>query len=433
MAAGLLAFFSQDTFACFDFDDVVLLDRVQRQAVVESMDELLGYFLRAIDYQHIIRPKDIALRRDLWAWGYSRLTNATTDNAHLDILLDTGASSVEYLYPSACHESRMCTGATTSAIVVADDLVGDRGELEQFHHFSQRYLRGLSQPEGVCAAFSDCIKDCDKFYGNKNPRLGSFEVLGWLAGIDAICEEARFAQEMPAQFVRNCSRDRRTEWSVEKMPYYLRNLDGIPNNYIVPIFKPSFDVEVPLEFWISAIPDLSQFICVVNDFLSFPKEVLALENFNYFSHITRARRQAGRTSLFSSSDGLWTFRDTLYEAFDQLLSCTADLDKLFITFAESLSKEFEAQTEWKGLTKERDKTSSTDRKTLENARLAARYWGEFRQGYIAWHINLPRYRLNSLRATFGGPPDTKEMDVVVAAATDTKDIAIAVAAATTAV
>ena len=432
MAAGLLAYFSQDSFACFDFEDVALLDSVQRQAVVGSMEQLLGYFLRAIDYQHIIRPKDVAFRRDLRAWGYSRLTKATTDNAHLDSYLDMAASIMEYFYPSACHESRMCTGTTTSAILLADDLVEHRGGLEQFHHFSQRYLRGLSQPEGLCAAFSDGIRDCDKFYGSKNPRLGSFEVLSWLAGIDANCEEARFAQDLPSQFVRNGSRDRRTEWSVEKMPYYLRNLAGSPNSYIVPIFKPSFDVEVPLDLWFSAISDLAQFICVVNDFLSFPKEVLALENFNYFSHITRARRQVGRTSLFSSNDGLWTFRDTLYEALDQLLSCIAALDKLFITFADSLSEESEAQTESKGLMEERDKTSSTDRETLESARLAARYWGDFRQGFIAFHINHPRYRLNSLRAIFGGTTDTKEMDVAVATATDTKEITIVDAATTTA-
>ncbi|MCJ1264860.1 hypothetical protein MMC22_004735 [Lobaria immixta] len=417
MAAGLLAYFSQDSFACFDFDDVALLDSVQRQAVVGSTEQLLGYFLRAIDYQHIIRPKDVAFRRDLRAWADSRLTKATTDNAHLETDLDTAASCMEYYYPSACHESRMCTGTTTSAIVLADDLVGHRGGLEQFDHFSQRYLRGLSQPEGLCAAFSDGIKDGDKFYGSKNPRLGSFQVLGWLAGIDAICEEARFAQELPSQFVRNGSRDRRTEWSVEMMPYYLRNLAGVPNSFIVPIFKPSLDVEVPLDFWISAIPDLSLFICVLNDLLSFPKEVLELEDFNYFSHVTRARRQVGRTSLFSSNDGLWTFRDTIYEASDQLLSCIAALDKLFITFAESLSEEFEAQTERKGLMKETDKTSSTDRETLESARLAARYWSEFRQGFIAWHLNLPRYRLDSLRATFGGTTNIKEMDVAVAAAT----------------
>ncbi|MCJ1263763.1 hypothetical protein MMC22_003633 [Lobaria immixta] len=417
MPADLLALFSQDEFACLDFDDAALLDKVQRQNVVASMDQLLGYLLRAIGYQNIVRPKDVAFRRDLWAWGYSRLTKDTPDKAHLDIILDTAAGYIENSYPSACHESRMCTGTTTAAAILADDLVEKPDGLEQLYRFSQRYLRGLSQPEGLCAALADGIDDCDKFYGSKNPRGGSFVVMGWLAGLDAFCEEERYAQELPGQFVGNCSRDRRTEWSVEKMPYYLRNLAGLSNCYIPPIFKPSHEVEVPLENWISAIPDIQQFILLVNDLLSFPKEVVALENFNYLSLITRARRQVGRTSLFNSKDGLWTIRDTLHEAFDQLLSCTAALDKLFINFAESLS-EFEAaqsQAEMNGLTKGKDRTSKMDREKLENARLAAKYWSEYRQGFIAFHVNLPRYRLSSLRATLGATTDTREIAVGVAA------------------
>ena len=416
MAFDLRALFSQDDFDCLEFDDVALLDKVQRQAVVESMDKIYGLFLGTIDYQHIVRPQDVAFRRDLWAWGYSRLTTATPDNAHLDFLLDTTASCMEYFYPSACHQARMCTGTATGAVILADDLVEKPGGLEQFNHFSQRYLRGLPQPDGLCAALADGIKDCDGFYGSKNPRAGSFDVMGWLAGIDGFCEEARLAKELPGQFAVEGFKDGRTEWSVEKLPYYLRSLAGLANVYIVPIFKPSHDVEVPLDLWISAIPDMGQFIMLVNDLFSFPKEVLALENFNYLSLITRARRQAGRTSTFDSNDGFWTFRDTLYEAFNQLEGCTAALDKLFISFAESVSEAARTQVEIIGQTKKTNRTSSINRETVENARLAARYWGEFRQGYIAWHINAPRYRLDSIRATLGGSRDTRHISPAVAAA-----------------
>ena len=405
MAADLLAFFSQDNFGCLDFDDVTLLDKVQRGVVVASMDQLLGYFLNAIGYQHTLRPKDVALRRDLRAWGYSKLRKATRDNAHLDAILDTTANCVEHYYPSACHQSKLCTAATTGAAIVADDLIGTPGGLEQLHYFSQRYLRGLPQPEGLCVALADGIRDCDEFYGSKNPRGGSFEVMGWLAGLDACCEEARLAQELPSQFASNGSRDQRTEWSVERLPYYIRNLAGFPNVFIAPIFKPSRDVEVPLEFWISGMPDLSEFICLANDLLSFSKEVLALENFNYFSLITRARRQAGRISHFNSNNSLWTIRDTLYEACEQLLSCTGALDKLFVGFAESLSEQSKAadtQVGGKGLTEETSKISKVDGERLENARLAAKLWVEFKHGYIDFHINHFRYRLDSLRATFQG-------------------------------
>ncbi|MCJ1429368.1 hypothetical protein MMC29_007282 [Sticta canariensis] len=404
MTTDLLAIFSHEKLSCLDFDDVALIDKAQRQAVAESMDEIFGRFLSAIDYQHIIVPEDAAFRKDLWAWGYSRLAKAEPDNAHLDFILETSATCMEYFYQSACHQSKMAMGTTTAAALLADSLVGKPGGLDQFNHFSQRYLRGLPQPDGLCDALAEGIKDCDEFYGSKNPRGGSFSVMGWLAGIDAFCEESSFAQKLPGQFESDVSSKRRTEWSVEKLPYYLRSLTGLPCPYIVPIFKPSHNLEVPVDSWISGVPDLSQFIWLVNDFFSFPKEVFVLENFNYFSHVTRARRQDGRISLFSSNDGLWTFRDTLYEAFDQLKSCILALDKLFLTFAKSLSDKVEAaqtQAEMNGLTKETEKTLKLDRENLENAQLVAKYWGEFKQGTIAWYINSPRYRLDSIRAIVG--------------------------------
>ena len=236
--------------------------------------------------------------------------------------------------------------------------------------------------------------------------------MGWLAGIDAFCEEGRFAQELPVQFASNSSRNQHTEWSVEKFPHHLRNIAGLPVPFLVPIFKPSHDAEVPIDLWISGVPDLSQFLCLVNDIFSFSKEVLELENFNYLSLITRARRQHGRTSLFGSSDGFWTFRDTLYEGFGQLIDCIAALDKIFINFARSLSKKFQAaqtltwtEEQWKA-----------EKEKLDNACLAAKLWSELKLGFIGFHIETPRYRLHLVRARFAETPDATA-DVAFAAAT----------------
>lgn len=417
MAADLLAFFSQDDFDCLDFDDLALLDKAQRQAVVRCMDQICVYCLRAIGYQHIVRPKDVAFRRDFRAWGYSNLANDTPDNAHLDILLDTTAFIIEHFYPSVCHQAKICVGVVSCAFILVDDLV-QKGELEQVQHFSQRYLRGLPQPEGVCAALADGIRDCDEFYGSRNPRGGSFSVMGWLAGIDGFCEEADMVHQLPSQFTTHGARDQRTNLSVEKLPYYIRNRAGLADGYIAPIFKPSHDVEVPNNLWISGIPDLQRFILFINDIFSFSKETLAQENLNYFSLVTRAKRQVGRTSHFDFNGGLWTMRDTLYETVGQLLSSTAVLDSLFISFSESLSEDFKAaqsQARVNGL-KETDKTLKMDREKLENARVAAKQWSEFRQGYIAYHINCPRYRLNSIRAKLGGTIDTRQMTATAAPA-----------------
>ena len=146
MAANLLALLSLDKFGCLDFDDVALIDKAQRQDVVECMDHLFDYFLNAIDYQHIIRPKDTVLRRDLWTWGHFRLAQAAPDIVHLNFVLETAAHLVEYFYPSACHQARMCIATTSAATILADDLIGKSGKaggIEHFNYFSQRYLRGL--------------------------------------------------------------------------------------------------------------------------------------------------------------------------------------------------------------------------------------------------------------------------------------------------
>ncbi|MCJ1461544.1 hypothetical protein MMC07_000141 [Pseudocyphellaria aurata] len=365
MTTDLLAFFSKDNFSCLDFDDVALLDNAQRQAVVENMDPILAYLLAAIDYKHISRPRDIALRTELWDWTYSRLSKTIPDHAVLDFVLETSANLVEYYYPSAGHQARMCMASATVAGLLVDDFVSKPHGCEQLEAFSQRYLRGLTQPEGVCAAMAEGIKANDEFYGSTYPRAGTIAVMGWLNAVDASVEEARLAQELPCQFVSDCSRDRPTEWSVEKLAGHIRNDSAAPHAYLVHIFKPTHDGEVPSEFWM---------------------------------------RQVGRASLFDTKDGLWTFRDTIYEACDQLINCTIALDRLFVTFAESLEEKFKAtptQAEVVGHMEETDKRSKSGQKNLENARLAAKYWGEFRQGIIAWHINTPRYQLDSLRATFG--------------------------------
>ncbi|MCJ1471321.1 hypothetical protein MMC07_009969 [Pseudocyphellaria aurata] len=392
MPTDLLAFFSKDNFSCLDFDDVTSLDKAQIQAVVKNIDQISAYCLAAIGHKQMTPPKDLALRTDLWDRTYSRLSK-TTDHAVLENALEAGASLVEYCYPSACYQGRMCMAFVSVLATIVDDFTADPHECEQLEAFSQRYLRGLPQPEGVCATMAESIRDCDEFYGSRYPRTGTTTAMSWLAFTNACCEEARLAQELPRQFVSDCSRDRPTEWSVEKLPVHIRNLSGAPASYIVPIFKPTHDGEVPSEFWISGISDLTQFINFVNDLLSFSKETRALENFNYLSLLTRARRQ------------------------DQVLNSTIAVDRLLVTFAESLSEKFkaaQARAELSGHTEETNKNFKSEQQNLENARLAAKYWGEFRQGHISWHINSPKYQLDSLRATFGETTDDRLGEIAAA-------------------
>lgn len=405
MAADLFALFSEESFKCLDFDDVATVDEEKGQAVVASIVKTIETLLAVIGYQHVTRPKDLAFRKEFWAWGQAKLSKIICNDAKLHILLDTTASCMEYLYPSSDFEFRMSQGTSTCVAILVDDLiVEDPGALHDISHFSQRYLRGLPQSEGLCDTMAAAYQRIDEFFGSKNPRLGTFGVMGWLSGMDWFCEEAKFAKELPSQFIEGSTGETRTEYCVDKLPYYFRIAAGLAPCYLMPIFKPTIDIEVPIRVWVSAIPYLEAYIILINDILSFRKEFQCRENFNYFSLTTLAKRQAGCLSQFGSKKSPWTFRDTLYEACSEILSSSTALDNLFTKFTNFLSQEFDvaqAQAEANGFAGEENAVRlKKNKEQLDDARLAAKLWTEFRHGYPAWHIHHPRYQLDSVLAAY---------------------------------
>lgn len=226
--------------------------------------------------------------------------------------------------------------------------------------------------------------------------------------MDRFCEESGYAKELPSQFIKGSIGEERTEYRVDKLPYYLRIVAGLAPAYLMPIFKPTIDIEVPMRVWISAIPYLESYIVLVNDILSFRKEFRDRENFNYLSLTTRVKRQTGYLSQFGSKESPWTFRDTLYEACSVTLSSAAALDNLFNKFANSLSQDFDdaqAQLKANGYVGEENEANFKKIKGhLDDASLAAKLWTEFRHGYPAWHIQHPRYRHDLLRAAYNDIP-----------------------------
>lgn len=408
MNADLFALFSEESFKCLSFDDVVTVGEGERQAVEATLDKITSTFLSILGYQHMTQPKDIAFRKELWAWGQAKLSTIVRSDSKLEQLLDAAASSMEYLYPSSDFEFRMSHGTSTCVAILADDLITDPSSLEEIYHFSQRYLRGLPQPEGLCDAMAGAFQRFDNFFGSTNPRLGTYGVMAWLSGMDGCCEESAYVKELPSQFINGSIGEERTEYAVDKLPYYLRNLTGFAPCYLMPIFKPTIDIEVPIRVWISAIPYLETYIVLINDILSFRKEFRDGENFNYLSLTTRAKRQTGYLSQFDSEESPWTFRDTLYETCSVILSSAAALDNLFNKFANSLSQDFDdAQAQAKANGSVGEENAANLKKTkghLDDASLAAKQWTEFRHGYPSWHIQHPRYRNDLLRAAYSDIP-----------------------------
>lgn len=408
MNADLFALFSEESFKCLEFDDVATIDEEKRQAVLATLEKICGTVLSLVEYQHLTKPKDIAFRKELWAWGQAKLSKVMCNDSKLEDLLEATASCMEYFYSSSDFEFKMSLGTSTCVAILADDLITTPRRLEEISHFSQRFLRGLPQPEGLCEAMAEAYQRFHNFFSSTNPRLGTYGLMGWLSGIDGFIEESEYRKELPSQFKKGSFGKERTEYRVDKLPYYFRTVVGLAPCYLMPIFKPTIDIEVPIRVWISAIPYLEKYIVLLNDILSFRKEFRERENINYLSLTTRAKRQTGYNSQVGSKEGPWTFRDTLYEACSEILSSTAALDNLFTKFANSLSQDFDdaqAQVQANGFAGGENAVNlKKHRDNLDDARLAAKLWTEFRHGYPAWHIQQPRYQLDSLRAAYSNSP-----------------------------
>lgn len=404
MTADLLAFFSEESCNCLNFDDVVAVGEEERPAVEATLDRMNSTFLSMLGYQHVTHPKDIAFRKEFWAWGRDEVSKIMSNDSKLEDLLELTACCMEYFYPSSDFEFRMSLGTTTCLAIIADDFITNPIKLEEVSHFSQRYLRGLPQPEGLCDALAQAFQRVDNFFGSKNPRLGTYGLMAWLSGMDGYCDESGYAKELPSQFIKGSIGKERTEYPVDKLPYYFRNIVGLGPAYLMPIFKPTIDIEVPMRVWVSAIPYLESYIILMNDILSFRKEFRDLEDFNYLSLTTRAKRQLGYLSQFGSKKSLWTFRDTLYETCTAILRSAAAIDNLFTKFANSLSQDFDdaqAQYEANGFVGEENAANFKKiKRRLDDASLAAKLWTEFRHGYPAWHILQPRYQLDVVRAAY---------------------------------
>lgn len=168
MNADLFALFSEESFKCLSFVDVVTVGEGERQAVEATLDKY-STFLSILGYQHVTQPKDIAFRKEMWAWGQAKLSKIVRSDSKFEQLLDTAASSMEYFYPSSDFEFRMSHGTSGCVAILADELLTDPSILEDLSHFSQRYLRGLPQPEGLCDAMAGAYQRTDNFFGVHEP------------------------------------------------------------------------------------------------------------------------------------------------------------------------------------------------------------------------------------------------------------------------
>ncbi|KAA8643987.1 uncharacterized protein ATNIH1004_008183 [Aspergillus tanneri] len=374
--------FAERKYACLDYYDVSVLSKAQKVTIVEEMSNILHAFLKYIGHSHEVPEKDSCLRESLWRWARTELTRATScDIASLNTLLEEAVSSTEGYYPVASHEVRLMMAKATALAISLDSNFLSPEAKEKLPHSQNRFWQGL-EPEDVWSpVFFNFVGECAGLFGANNPLLGTLVSSGWSRWLDGcLLEEQLWGivqnigdKEGQALDTNFCP--------IEDFPYYLRTLTGAPISYCVPAFKPSREVEVPYSVWFSYAPALTTVINLGNDLFSYPKEVFDGEKVNYVSLVTQIKRASGCRSRFAEGS-LWTFRDTICDLFQRLLQSCEVLEQAFKVPRQC---------------NEADEISRYG-STSSDLNLANYLCHEFIHGYLGWHVNSPRYRLDSLRA-----------------------------------
>ncbi|KAJ5729913.1 uncharacterized protein N7483_004421 [Penicillium malachiteum] len=377
---------SSEEFECLDFHDLTALGPEERQTVARALRKPLALLLDNVDYQHHQAPADTKLRQDLLDWLKENgiMAMFPGKEQRLQFIIDCSAESSEYYYPLPLwkHDTRLVMAIVTALYVLSDDdAVLNPDERKSLASFSFNHFQHLTENSQLCIAIGKALAMVVDHFGSQDPLVGSRCGQSFTGFFDSCAEEERLEHELPIHLShghhkRPHSSSQRC--SAEEFPTHLRVSTGSALLYVAPIFKKGRTDEVPYMFWISTIPDMCYFINNVNDLLSFPKEVIAGETWNYMSMTTRTKRQAGRQSMFKSKHGtLWTYRDTLCETLSGLRQRSIALDEAFTSCVL-----FEGQKGQHDLKGESQK--------------AAQLWNAFKHGFICWHLNCYRYGLQNL-------------------------------------
>ncbi|PTB40911.1 uncharacterized protein TrAFT101_006062 [Trichoderma asperellum] len=386
MASVFHNLLSQPQFDSLDFADVRCLTEREKADIVECLDAALLSFLSEINFSHRFCQNDSKLRDDLWSWSRENLSGVCIcEDEILKGILDEAAAIVEYYYPHAHHDTRLQMAISMAAGLTADDGVTPAASREAFAKFHYDLWCGMpdSGKDEWSKMYLNVIRNFARHFGASDPRMGTIGANGLAGFAEATFMEDSLAMALPPHFSQAQPGMDDHGCCPDGFAYFFRSLSGVTGPLMLGMFKPGRDLEVPLEYWITSIVPLTTFINLINDLLSFPKEMLAGEAHNYMSLQTQAKRQGCQLSAFAQEDDCdarWTFRDTICETMDLLCDAIRSLDRAFIQF-HGVCLNHGNDDQW-------------------SSELASQVWKAFRNGIISWHINRPRYGLGTLRRIF---------------------------------
>ncbi|KAJ7131825.1 isoprenoid synthase domain-containing protein [Mycena crocata] len=280
--------------------------------------------------------------------------------AQLTELEHAAGGIMERSFPYAATDLKLLFAKLTALAILLDDSIEDDAVYAEIVQFSHKLYSGEAQQNGLLALYHENLKELSVFYGNDSILRG-LAIVPWITYLDACLVEKDI-------FTAECD-----------SPHYLRSKSGIAEAYVAGIFKATRDQSCAVAKYIRAVPDLTFFIEVMNDLLSFHKEELAGETHNLIHLRTRALSSSGAAR--SGHEGEWTPYDTFSLLCDEVREATLRIDGL-LRLEEC----------------ERKVCGVTGLDDIDDFDVdVARQWRGWRDGYISWHFECRRYKLDFLK------------------------------------
>ncbi|KAJ7604417.1 isoprenoid synthase domain-containing protein [Mycena polygramma] len=283
---------------------------------------------------------------------------------HLAEIEHAAGSISERCYPYASTELQLLFAKMTALGILMDDSIQDEAMYSEIAQFSHKLFLGEPQENCLLALFHATLKELSCAFEN-NEVLRDMAVQ--IFSSQREMADTSYLNGLPPNF-----------------PRYLRVKSGTSEFYVAGIFKANKEQHLPFSKFIQAVPDAVFTIDVMNDILSFHKEELAGETYNFIYLRTRALSSAGKQG--SGPAGEWTTDDTLHLLCEEVLEATRRVDGVLRL------EECERKTRGEMVPEGSDGVDELDVEI-------AKQWRAWRDGYISWHLECRRYKLDFLLKT----------------------------------
>ncbi|KAH8898292.1 terpenoid synthase [Thozetella sp. PMI_491] len=205
----------------------------------------------------------------------------------------TGLFHTYLCYPHHPLEVRVFFAVFTWMVTIIDDEASKSPD--KWQHFVRRFHQGLRHSEPLAQAFASHLSQTYDYFD--------------LPAANFIVNSALNFANATALSGPQLAKMTRTTGG-EGWPYYLREKDGLTEVYIWFTFPISLYPEVSL--FMEAVPDMTKFILLANDVLSFFKEEKAGEKDNYIhGRAFYAKKDAGTVIEEVAKEAVDAFRRTM--------------------------------------------------------------------------------------------------------------------------